>query len=236
MMVARKTRVPRLDLLGHGASSLTFHCRLPSSNSVRGLFSDLLEEDQDVLSLSTYVKNSSPYLVTERFESGEPDPEGFFAYVEYELLGALPSEPPPEEVRREGVVFERLRAMAEPIRLHCHVAFEFSPEDPPRVITAFPLPWPFPERDDSPIDEIRGIRGVKYLGEGASRTQYSFIMDRPSNQTVYLTVTFFRTASVTARTLGGILRSATNVADRLVRKAPVQRSVGDALDESSAPE
>lgn len=235
-MAHRRTRVPRLDLLGRGASSLAFHCRLPNSDRVRELFLDTLDEGQEVLSFSTYVKDSVPYLVTERFEFAEPVSEGYLAYVEYTLLDALPSEPPPEEYRREGLVFAHLSSMGEPIRLRCHVSFEFLPGDSSQVITAFPLPFPLSRRDDSPIDEIRGVRGVKSIGEGASRTQYSFIMDRPSNQTVYLTVTFFRTTIVTARALGGVLRSGSNVAARLIGQAPTERSVEDAPDESTTSE
>jgi hypothetical protein len=71
----------------------------------------------------------------------------------------------------------------EPVHLRRNVSFEF-PEDQFLEKLFFPLPLRYPESDafprDRPMDEIRGIRGVRFI-EGTEDELYSFIMDRPSN-------------------------------------------------------
>jgi hypothetical protein len=61
--------------------------------------------------------------------------------------------------------------------------------------TVIKLPMEFFKADaiGAPVHEIRGIRGVKYRPDPESKddVEYSFIMDRPSNEEISLHITRF---------------------------------------------
>lgn len=207
---------PRINLVREQALVVSVFCTFQWDDEVASLFDEILEEDR-FISLRKYRAGKTDHVLTEftsRFREGEGGSDDLAVRIEYNIA-AVPDGSVPRELRREGQLLPRLATLPEPATLECHADFSFEIDEGAVGSMWFPLPTSIPpvRGVELPVDEIRGIRGVKRRGE--EDTEYSFILDRPRNGPLFLSVDFQLRGRLSAHTLVEVLDHAKNVAKGL---------------------
>ena len=214
-MTERRGTLPRLDLARESVTRLGFSCRLPKDAVDPPMAASL--EDGQFSSLSKYSRNKIPHLIYEGIQAVD-DGLGFFVNVVYDASSNVPEGRLPPELSREGELLGRLNGPSQACDLLCEVDFRFSSTVGERTGSWFPLPLPFsrsPGGEDSPVSEIRGIRGVKFAADGdkeEERVEYTFLLDRPTNRDQFLYVEFTVVEAITEETPNRVLAEARRIA------------------------
>jgi hypothetical protein len=219
--------LPRIDLVRANLEHFCFACFLDEAESFNDLLeleSDLWDDDvEDVpgfASLTKYKRSSAAHLIAESVYRDED--EGKLAVrIAYDVETKdhpLPSGRVPKLLRHEGAVLSRLTEIGSPMVFHCHAQFLFlAPEGGPSVPTAFALPLrPSGDESEAVFDEIRGVRGVKFHSEQRGKYLYTFILDRPENREVLLTIRFVVEGIASVNTPRTLMDVASDFARRIV--------------------
>lgn len=219
---------PRIDLARHRVTSMHVSMLLSRHEDSTALLDDLLSE-YPFLSVTKYQRSKKPHVLTEQVHRLPNDEGALLIEVIYSADEDIPEAPVPKVLRREGELLSHLAKVPLPASVSCRIDFRVDAVEPSESGTSFLLPmrleWPSTSTG-SPIDEIRGIRGIKWKFEGDdAELEYDFILDRPTNGPIFLSVDFGLNEPLTARTPDHALKCGTTVAAGLALPSYVPRSL-----------
>lgn len=215
-MTAEQRDLPKLNLVRRQATHLSLACNIPWNAAVESAFGDALDEDGDALAVRKYSASKTPHILSEYLRKSD-DLARLVVSISYDAGSSVPATAVPKELQGELELIDRFKRLEDSYETHCHVDFRFGSSDETGGGAWFPLPTPTsaPGREaPSPVDEIRGIRGVK-LVEGSDELEYDFVLDRPLNRDISLSVTFDLIVAVDRGTPQAVLDRASGVAARL---------------------
>lgn len=165
--------------------SIVWSFNVSPSNSER--FSSLVPEEEVRVIELVYNKNRVSHswmeIATHDQETGK-----IWVRLRYEVQPE--SRPSTSSSADHSELYFFLRDEEPECVAGCEVEFDFP--DSPSIRTVFPLPFVLNTSSEFsvPLDEIRGIRGVKFGDDGTQEISYNFIMDRPYNEDLWLLVKF----------------------------------------------
>lgn len=207
-------RFPRLDLGGEHATSLMIQARYPWMEERARLVGETSHSGGIDLGPFRFIRYSardasrSKLLILVAISVVHGEPRSILLSVSYGPMmnefGRRRSSGTPE-----SKLIEITEALGEPSWMRARVDYRFTGRDPDRLW--FPLPTSLAGRGEGEIFEIRGVRGAKRAEDGTG-VEYTFILDRPSNETIYLSAEFALDGPFTPETV----REALGRADRLV--------------------
>ncbi len=213
---------PKINLAAKNATYLGLRVLLDWTDQVAEAFGDLLHDNQ-WFAIRKYSIARQEHARIEHLYRGEdpgnPEPNGpLHVGLYYQTSDRLPPGKVPKSLRGEGEILSRLSRLNTPTNSTAHVDFQFEHDEGMARSLWFPLPIPTPTSFSStaaPVDEIRGIRGVKKRDEGVDDLRYWFILDRPTNQEITLSVELFLAAPLSAEAPQLAFREAVDLARRL---------------------
>lgn len=225
--MASKSGFVRLNLVQAHATRVVFSYLFGKGGNEQGAeeLSDLLE-NEGFTSFTKYRRSSKDHMLFESVNQSNPG-RGPFVYVVYDASDGVPSGPLPKDASREGILLERLEKSNRSYNLACDAVFHFDEDTVETSGLWFPLPLSLPVGggDGTIVTEIRGIRGVRRLGSGegqehrededAEGVSYSFILDRPTNRDLFLSVDFPLVTTVSRDTPADILAKARTIVREL---------------------
>lgn len=220
-MTSKQSSFPRLDLAKNHIDTLTFSCFLTvhSETTPRIDLSDLLEAGR-FFSVTPYSRGKVRHVIVESVDAANPE-LGPFVWVRYETRSDLPGRLPPKIYRHEGKLVQRFNDVSQEFTMSCQVDFSIAADLAERSASWFPLPVTLSDLSpeiSSPISEIRGIHGYKLKSDQTNESEqvdYSFILDRPRNQDVYLSIEFSLTSTINNNVPQVILERALSIAKTL---------------------
>jgi hypothetical protein len=208
-------RLPRINLLRKNIERISFIIEIPWLEEAQSHFNDLLRvlptdfaelqsepaqsraeskelPSRDFFSFTKYRRDSQNHVIEEiaEYEKSE-DKEHLRLTISYTTEEEFPPGPVPKVFRKEGEIYGRLFQLSGllAIDVHCYLVFPANTED--ELLTVFPLPTRLAgQSEESLVDEIRGVRGVKLGRDGQRMVEYRFILDRPTNRDVYVSLEF----------------------------------------------
>lgn len=205
---------PRINLVRDHADRVVVSIVLPWTDDVPGIVSGLLTDDE-FSSARKYRAGKTEHVVWEslvrRRRTGS-EPDDLLVTVQYETRYVPPGSVP-KFFRRENELLSRLDYLPEPGAVACHVDLRFEVVSSTAGGMWFPLPASVPSAGQDiapPVDEIRGIRGVKKRGKDG--VDYSFTLDRPNNGPIFLSIDFELAGRLTPQTPGKALARAREIA------------------------
>lgn len=158
---------------------------------VADLFSAWASDQGFYMQTRTYRRDHTPHWMEERaFASPDSEDRHIFYSLEYTLSSPFQSHVLPDVFTKGSFLFDSIKDLAIN-GLSGNVEMRFDESDSELESLFFPLPIPY-ERpievgNQWPMDELRGIRGIRYH-EDTKQVAYNFILERPLNQTIYLSL------------------------------------------------
>lgn len=183
---------PKFNLVKNNTDRVSVSVWLPRGNEAAEGIAASIGSRQTKVQIAQYRRSKTEHYVTQFFllQPDETD-EYVMVDVKYDL------EPSPFHASQrfaEKALAPFLEELldAQPSMVHRNISMFFDSEDDFEGLF-FPLPVAYPDDDSEPwpLDELRGIRGVKLKNRDAEAIEdFSFILDRPFNNRLYLTVHF----------------------------------------------
>ena len=220
-MASDEASFPKLNLTGQDVSHLDLTCSLAWEGEVEEVFRDVLE-GRRLLAATKYRAGNARHLITQELLSMDADSPRLLVSVSYETGEFVPDSPVPKELRGDIGLVDRMGQLALPYTVRCHVHFEIRESDVTDRGMWFPLPFPTRGGEDGPIDEIRGVRGVKKM-PSSDDLAYSFILDRPTNADVDLVLNFSLEGKLDYEAPSRALDRAIDVTGRLGLRRPIEK-------------
>lgn len=220
-MAPRDSEFIRLNLAKVGMTDLLLRWRYEANRA--GAVAQSTAELGDptaFMSITDYRRSGIAHALFERLIVSEVNDE-VDVIIGYVADGDLPRSRVPSDMRRTGELLSRLITFDEEIVVECQAKFSFSYGSGAKTPLWFPLPVPVgygTKEEDPPLTEIRGIRGVKLNHAGASpagTVEYTVLIDRPDNDSVYATVDFAIRSRVSADMPLRALDQSVTIAERL---------------------
>lgn len=205
----------KLNLPKHCLDSLSLRCLLPSDKKTSEVFAGVLGEKKVFRSVSHYSREKILHVVFQAVDRGDPNEDDYILTVAYQVF---PSNlrAPRKSLDRTTELLERLACIEAPSQVRWEIDFEFPRERGQNAMAAFPLPMEFQRSDipGVPFDVIQGIRAAKFGPSG--KVDYSFLLDRPENDDIYLLLRFETTERISAVSPAIGLAKAVDISNRLV--------------------
>jgi hypothetical protein len=111
-------------------------------------------------------------------------------------------------------------SLTTPAQCYAEMSFEEAEgEGEEHPATVFPLPYSLAHIEDTPIDLITGIRGIKHRA-GNTKREYTFILDRTEETSTSLSLEFEWEGALAADTLAHVAERASAIATRLGMPEP----------------
>lgn len=230
-MENRQVRLPRLNLARVQATEVVLQVSYDWTPERSELFSDLLEPLPDqangtYVSFSEYAPSGAAkvrhYIIASvmRWQSDD-EQASLHLFVRYTLSNPTPPVAIPRSLRRESQLAPRIFALGSASRLWSSVEFRF-PKRPSDALW-FPLPTRLSGEGTLPgLFEIRGVRGVKLVDEPSGDSEYSFTLDQPQGNDIFVDVRSDMTEPFTPQLPRRILARAHRIALGLVGPEPKQ--------------
>jgi hypothetical protein len=186
--------------------------------SIESAFAGVLDEDNEYYSVLPYSRGKVPHLRHEAIFQPAVGDDKVNVSLRYDATGKWPSGPVPKGLQRSAEFLERLLTIQSVGPVRCQAEFRYSVSS--NIDTVIPLPFDFgaPGDPSQPIDEIRGIRGVKHPDGSAQRPGYNFILERSGDEGIRLWLGFELPAGPVELTPEKALSIANDVAGKLVLK------------------
>jgi hypothetical protein len=216
---ASKRGFPRVDLPRSNAVELNFYAEYDWNEQVEKAFEAILPPDgSPFISGNTYVVRGTKHLVTAlAFRNSKEAPTELVARVMYDARDNLSKLRIPKKDQRVAEVLSALSDLTVRTSIGCNVEFKFD------KIEIDDLWFPLPSSLGGPggsgdVFEIRGVRGVKVSGdEGNSGDwDYSFTLDRPTSEEVYVDLHFHEDGPYSAGLIADALERGSTLARQLV--------------------
>jgi hypothetical protein len=175
-----------------------------------------LQEGGQFAAFTAYSREKRRHLIGELAYALPNQPGNRFVQVVYDASSSVPEGKVPRELAASGALLTELEATAEVTTVTCHVDFHVPFDVGAPTGLAIGLPIPISPADDGtwPITELRGVRGVKLTsgtGGKASTPEYSFILDRPENDDVFLSLDFQVDRAINRQTPEHVVARATSI-------------------------
>ena len=241
MSARTSDKLPRINLRKANLTKLSISARLPWDENTRAIFGDLLvsnipgqlravgvqyfdEQGDEVtsgfvlLSAAKYRRNGQDHAVTETARLGHLGSyETLNVQITYTSNSEIPQGKVPEMLRRERELVVRLLRFEDPLLFEVRGEFSFPAKTEEDLLTVFPLPTRLTAENDARVfDEIRGIRGVKLSQDNKQLIEYQFVLDRPSNRNVYITINFSIESVMTEALFSDALARSISLARNLI--------------------
>lgn len=204
-MKTKAVRIPKAakpDLVGAEIESLMVRFDVPLDSDLGQTINTAFTNEMPFfgrLGVWTYVSNGNNHVVSEFVSIENVEDTLQTVHAQIRITGAGPKKAAaPASLRTDRKLVEILVESESEHVYDVNVRFTFdfdeNTTDPSLSGHFFPLPAKIPTRgrDDAPITEIRGIRGAKLkptaVSTGASDYLYQFILDRPDNESISLSV------------------------------------------------
>lgn len=190
-MANSTTPFEKVDLVKSFADRVSVSVWLPRDNEAAEMIVAILGPDRSLVQRARYRRSRTDHFVTQFFMIS-PDDDSILVSVDYDRdpgpLYALSKDP---DVPWSPVLNQVVGIETTSVRRQVNMAFENTNEFE-NLFFLLPVPFPSDGPIDWPLDEIRGIRGVKLQQDedGDSKEDYSFVLDRPSNDDLYLSLQF----------------------------------------------
>ncbi|HVL23138.1 MAG TPA: hypothetical protein VM450_03590 [Thermomicrobiales bacterium] len=215
-----------VDLIPHHIHLLRVRYPVAPMDDNAGALADLVM-DEPYIGVEQYRAGGTKHLLIGTIEYDELDEDVINAQVQIhdnDDLG-LGSIPAPE---RPGDLIGIMAQVPLVTTAQCYVELSF-PEPAggnERAGLVFPLPYSLAHVEDTPIDEITGIRGVKKV-DGGNRRAYGFILDRTEGPETTLSIDFEMEGALAADTLRRAADRASEIATSLGLRGPEERPRND---------
>jgi hypothetical protein len=209
---------PKIDLPRHNLVGLSIHWPILDEQQFKEVFADLLDNDGDFFSAVLYRRSKVEHRRVQLVSRTSDDNE-YFVWLRFDARGDWLPGPLPKRLQwNEAAFVERLQEMRSFGAARCRAEFEY-PEGN-RYDTVFPLPFKLdaPGEYPWPIDEIRGVRGVKHDPGVPGRPRYRFTLDRSTDESISLLLMFELPLGPSVEAPALALKAATDIAAEFVIK------------------
>lgn len=208
---------PKVDLPKSGVVTLSISAYFAKDSGVLSVLNEeSLADSPEQLHVGTYRRSKTAHALVEFLAlHPEDDDEHVFVSIEYGMDQPLVTEPVPQEMKLQTSVLERLSGLKTTF-LRRYIAMDFSDETSMAGLF-FPLPLRYSDPDSGglgetwPMDELRGIRGVRYA-DGTENVLFSFILERPNNKDVSLRLTLEHEAAFDTSIVSGTIAIGQSIA------------------------
>lgn len=223
-MSAKSPRFPRMDLPRFGMSELGMSVSLPWSESIDLAFGSLVSE-QVFRSGTLYTLKGTSHIivvVAGRQIADEVDDESqLHVQIRFFVVPDDVSVQVPRSDRREAEFVSALAGVSERSTIECTIELVLDQVDVDALW--FPLPTLVGERSDG--YEIRGVRAAKVSGGSDGDGDFSFTMDRPTGEAVFIDLRFLLDERITVETPRRVIDRGFMIAQQLVGSIPGRRNV-----------
>jgi hypothetical protein len=170
--------------------SLSCDCRL--TPALESLFQ---ANEPGWFSINVYSINRVRHMVREMMLVN-PDRTEATLSIQYVAGERVPETKPPKNLTKSASLLDILEREEQALFFSIRTEIESYKEETESVVGSDAMVFPLPsdvsvsEDSQSPIDQIRGIRGVKFQKGSRDEVAYSFLLDRPENEEVSLSLMF----------------------------------------------
>jgi len=188
---------PKLNLARYQMTRLSFGARLQGSK-----LGDLVPPPDDSLQLlppgydapqyvgaRNYRRGKANHLIVENAFSRSDDGTVYDIDVDYRIDDESPLSPVPPPFRHIGLTRQLLGACNQIEQLGALAEFRYESDSAEELVSIFPLPFSLGGSNyDFPIDEVVGIRALKFSDDKREQLLYRVQLDRPPDGSLDLKV------------------------------------------------
>jgi len=170
------------------------------------------------VSISTYTprrgKTRPRHFILGSVMAGGPEEDFILLALTISTYSPYPYERPSRKLSQESKLLEFRERMGEPLSMSASVEFVFTEVNSNSLW--FPLPTQLASRDDTAVYEIRGVRAARLTDAGSDDEEYTFTLDRPFGDDVFLDVRFVMDNHLRLDSPGDVLNRAATIARTLM--------------------
>lgn len=220
-MAPNRQRLPRLPLQNYAISIFDLFLQYPWDEGVDRIFRSLVGEGRFV-SRTPYTASKHKHLITINARRVEDEAASLSASVRYTASPTAVAAVDPKKDRREAEFVERVLALSESTTIGCSILFVFQTVEPGSLWFPLPSRVGFPSESGEEF-EIRGVRGAKLTGRDEDPEEFGFILDRPTEEMVYLDLHFHLEQRFTLDVPQFAIERGMVIAEQLVGTTPRKR-------------